>query len=253
MPPAKPRITSAKPAFVSRSAQTGTDYTIYVDAPDPALAPGPWPAVLLMDGDFLFDIAVKVCRELLKSGRIPPTAVIGVGYGANFGEPGNFRGRDYTPTASADEPTSGGAAPFHDYLAGSLWPELSRRYPLREEGRAIAGHSVGSLFVLYALFQRKPLFDLALASAPSIWWDDRSILGIISQLRDRQAKLPASLYLGVGTDETPSMLGDLDLLRKQLRERPFSGLRVKTEKFPGRNHYNSAPDILAGGLADLLG
>jgi predicted alpha/beta superfamily hydrolase len=253
MPPAKPRITAAKPAFVSHSAQTGTAYRIYVDAPDPSRTPGPWPAVLLMDGDFLFDIAVKACRQLEKSGGIPPTAVIGVGYGANFGEPGNFRGRDYTPTASADEAMSGGAARFHDYLSGSLWPELSRRYPLREKGRAIAGHSVGSLFVLYALFQRKPFFDLALAGAPSIWWDDRSVLGLISALRDRQAKLPGDLYLGVGTEETPSMLGDIDLLRKLLRDRPFSGLKVKTETFAGLDHYNSAPDILAGGLAYLLG
>jgi uncharacterized protein len=251
--PTRPRLTRAKPAFLSRSAETGTDYTIYVNAPDAARAPGLWPAVLLMDGDFLFDFAVEACRSLAEAGRIPPTAVIGVGYGASFGEPGNFRGRDYTPTPSPEEPTSGGAGPFLDYLAGSLWPELSRRYPLREKGRAIAGHSVGSLFVLYALFQEKPFFDLALASAPSIWWDNRSILGLVSAMRDRQAKLPGSLYLGVGADETPSMLGDLDLLRKQLRGRPFSGLRVKTETFKGRDHYNSAGEILKGGLAFLLG
>jgi hypothetical protein len=72
-------------------------------------------------------------------------------------------------------------------------------------------------------------------------------------LRDRKAKLPGRLYLGVGTEETPSMLGDLDLLRKQLRDRPFSGLRVKTETFPGLDHYNSAEEILKGGVAFLLG
>jgi predicted alpha/beta superfamily hydrolase len=251
--PTKPRITAAKPAFVSHSPETGTDYRIYVDAPDPARSPGPWPAVLLMDGDFFFDFAVRACRDLVESGRIPPTAVIGVGYGVSFGEPGNYRGRDYTPTPSADEPGSGGAARFHDYLVGTLWPELSRRYPLREEGRAIAGHSIGSLLVLFALFQRKPFFHRALAGAPSIWWDDRSILRQVSALRDHQARLPGNLYLGVGTKETPSMLGDLDLLNGQLRDRPFSGLSVKTETFPGRDHYNSVAQILAGGLAYLLG
>jgi predicted alpha/beta superfamily hydrolase len=251
--PTKPRMTAAKPAFVSHSAETGTDYRIYVDMPDPARAPGPWPAVLLMDGDFLFDFAVEAARPLVKSGRIPPTAVIGVGYGASFGKPGNMRGRDYTPTASADEPSSGGADRFLDYLGSSLWPELSRRYPLRESGRVLAGHSLGSLLVLHALFQERPFFAHALAGAPSIWWDDRSILGLVSELRDRQAALPGRLYLGVGTDETPSMLGDLELLLGQLRERPFSGLKVETESFPGRDHFDSAPDILTGGLAFLLG
>jgi uncharacterized protein len=251
--PTRPRITGARPAFVSRSAQTGTDYRIYVEAPDTARSPGPWPAVLLMDGDFLFDLAVEACRPLVASGRIPPTAVVGVGYGANFGEPGNLRGRDYTPTASTDEPSSGGADRFLDYLAGSLWPELARRYPLRESGRVLAGHSLGSLVVLHALFQRRPFFDFALAGAPSIWWDNRSILGLISALRDHQARLPGRLFLGVGAGDTPSMLGDLDLLRRQLRDRPFSGLKVKAQVFPGLDHYNSAPGLLAGGLAFLLG
>jgi predicted alpha/beta superfamily hydrolase len=249
----KPKYTKEAPAFVSRSRETGTDYRIYVSAPDPVAQPGPWPAVVLMDGDFLFDPAVKAYRALTAAGRAPAAAIVGVGYGAGFGQPGNFRGRDYTPTASADEPSSGGADRFIDYLRGSLWPELAGRYPLRETGRILAGHSLGSLVVLHALFQEGPFFDLALAGAPSIWWDNRSILGLISALRDRQSRLDGRLYLGVGDDETPSMLGDLDLLTGQLEDRPFSGLKVKKEKFPDRNHYDSAPDIMTGGLAYLLG
>jgi predicted alpha/beta superfamily hydrolase len=246
-------MTGATPAFVSHSAQTGTDYRIYVEAPDAAHAPGPWPAVLLMDGDFLFDVGVEACRSLASAGRIPPTAVVGVGYGASFGEPGNFRGRDYTPTASAEEPSSGGAARFHDYLASSLWPELSQRYPLRQKGRAIAGHSVGSLFVLYALLVERPFFDLALASAPSIWWDDRSLLRLVEERHARSATLAGSLYLGVGAADTPSMTSDLGLLEEQLRDRPFSGLRVKSEKFLGRDHFDVVPHTIRGGLATLLG
>jgi hypothetical protein len=178
---------------------------------------------------------------------------VGVGYGAGFGQPGIFRGRDYTPTASADEPSSGGADRFLEYLGGSLWPELSRRYPLRETGRIIAGHSLASLVALHALFQRKPFFDLALAGAPSIWWDDRSILGLVSKLRDQQSRLSGRLYLGVGSEETPSMISDVALLQDQLRKRPFTGLEVREETFPGRNHYDSAPEIMAGGLSYLLG
>ncbi len=249
----KPRYTRVPPAFVSRSRETGTDYSIYVSSPDPARHPVPWPAVLLMVGDFLFDPAVKAYKALAASGKAPAAAIVGVGYGAGFGQPGNFRGRDYTPTASADEPSSGGADRFLEYLGGSLWPELSRRYPLRETGRIIAGHSLGSLVALHALFQRKPFFDLALAGAPSIWWDDRSILGLVSKLRDQQSRLSGRLYLGVGSEETPSMISDVALLQDQLRKRPFTGLEVREETFPGRNHYDSAPEIMAGGLSYLLG
>lgn len=248
-----PRITRTKPAFVSHSAETGADYTIYIDAPDARVSPAPWPAVLVMDGDFMFDGATKAARSLGQGGRIPPTAVVGVGYGAGFGKPGNFRGRDYTPTASPDEPASGGADRFLAYLTGTLWPELALRLPLREEGRAIAGHSLGSLFVLHALFHARPFFDLALASAPSIWWDGRSILGLASRLRERQPVLRGHLYLCAGADDTPSMAADLGLLERQLRDRPFDGLRVDCERFPGRDHYDVLPHSMRAGLAALLG
>jgi uncharacterized protein len=248
-----PKYTKEKPAFVSHSKETGTDYRIYVNAPDPAAYPGPWPAVLLMDGDFLFDPAVKAYKALAASGKAPPAALVGVGYGAGFGQPGNYRGRDYTPTASTDEPSSGGADRFIDYLGVSLWPELARRYPLRETGRTLAGHSLGSLLVLYALFQKDPFFTHALAGAPSIWWDNRSVLGLISGIRDHRSQLAGRLYLGVGADETPSMLGDIDLLKKQLADRPFSDLEVREEIFPGLDHYTSAPEIMTGGLTYLLG
>jgi hypothetical protein len=243
-------MTRTKPAFVSHSRENGTDYRIYVDAP---AAPGPWAGVLVMDGDFMFDAAAREAKGLQTAGQIPATAVVGVGYGAGFGAPGNFRGRDYTPTAAAEEPSSGGADRFLAYLMGSLWPELSGRYPLRTDRRALAGHSLGSLLVLHALFQPKPFFHLALASAPSIWWDNRSILAHVARLRDRQKTLPGRLFLGVGDEDSPSMTGDLALLEKQLAERPFEGLRVNSAQFLGRDHYSSLADGMRAGLLDLLG
>jgi uncharacterized protein len=246
----KPRITQAKPAFVSHSKETGTDYTIYIDTPQSG---GTWDAVLVMDGDFFFDATAAAARSLAREGLIPPTTVIGVGYGAGFGEPGNFRGRDYTPTAAPEEPSSGGADAFLAYLSETLWPELARRHPLRETGRAIAGHSLGSLLVLHALFQPRPFFTRALASAPSVWWADRSILGLISKLRSRQSELVGRLYLGVGDGDSPSMLGDIDLLVNQLKATPFEGLRVQSERFPGRDHYDVVPFSVRAGLATLLG
>jgi predicted alpha/beta superfamily hydrolase len=193
-----------------------------------------------MDGDYLFDAAAEAARALRAEGRIGPAAVVGVGYGAGFGSPGNFRGRDYTPTASPEEPASGGAGRFVDYLASTLWPELARRHRLREDRRAIAGHSLGSLAVLHALFQPRPFFSRALASAPSLWWDNRSFLGLAAALRDRQQELRA-------------MTGDLDLLERQLAARPFDGLEVTSVRFPGHDHYDVVPAAMRAGLATLLG
>jgi predicted alpha/beta superfamily hydrolase len=247
-----PALTKAKPAFISHARDLGTDYHIYADVPSSPRGSA-LPAVLLMDGDFFFDTAVAAARGLAREGRIPPTAVIGVGYGASFGQPGNYRGRDYTNTQAAEEPLSGGAGRFLDYLTGTLWKELSARYPLRQNGRALAGHSLGSLLVLYALFQKDPFFDLALASAPSIWWDNRSILLQVRALRKRQAHLRGKLFLGVGAGDSPSMLADLGLLEQQLKDHPFTGLSIVSRQFADRDHYDSPPDTVRSGLADLLG
>ncbi|MGA3007921.1 MAG: alpha/beta hydrolase-fold protein [Opitutaceae bacterium] len=242
--------TRKSPAFISRSDELDTDYAIYVRAPEASA--GPWPALVFLDGDYAFDVAAKVYQALRESGAVPPAVVVGVGYGHPFNHPGNRRGRDYTPTAAAEEPASGGADRFLAFLTGSLWPELARRYPLDQEPSVLAGHSLSSLLALHVLFQPQPFFRRVLAGAPSIWWDNRSLLSLIKRFRDRQASLAAHLFLGVGTEETTSMLDDLSLLERQLAGRPFAGLKIDSVKFPGRDHYNVTPDLFSAGLRSFF-
>ena len=235
-----------KPAFKLPSPETGTEYSIYVQAPK---TPGPWPAVVFMDGDVVFGAA----NPGLKA---PPASdsllIVGVGYGAGFGNPANRRGRDYTPAAHSDEPGSGGADAFLKFLTTTLWPELAKRYPLDPHARGVGGHSLGSLLVLHALFQPKPFFTHFLASAPSIWWADRAILAQAAALRAKQAALPGKLFLGVGEEDTESMTGDLALLEKQLAAHPFRGLEITSRRFPRKNHFNVVPEAFAAGFAALF-
>jgi uncharacterized protein len=92
-----------------------------------------------------------------------------------------------------------------------------------------------------------------LVGAPSIWWDNRSLLTHIARLREKQSRLNAELFIGVGEDETPSMLGDLELFDRQLATRPFAGLSVTTQRFAGRDHYNLLPDLFRDGFHFLFG
>jgi predicted alpha/beta superfamily hydrolase len=239
------------PGFRLGSPQTGTDYYIGVVAPDPAREPGPWPAVAFLDGDDQFRFAVEAYRALRKEDAVRPLLLVGVGYGASYTRPGNRRLRDYTPTVLATEPESGGADGFLEFLAGTLWPALAARHPIHPHLHGLAGHSLGSLFVLHALFQRQLFFSRFLASAPSLWWDDRSLLCAADRLQRTGAALPARLFLGVGENDTPSMTGDLELLDNQLAAQPFPQLEVTSRRFPGRDHYNVLPDGFAEGLQRL--
>jgi len=239
--------------FVLHSPQTGTDYSIQVAAPKATREPGPWPAVAFMDGDDQFKYAVAAYRAARAASEVPPLLLVGVGYGASYTKPGNQRLRDYTPTAMATEPGSGGADSFVAFLADTLWPELARRHPLRDDQRGLAGHSLGSLLVLHALFQREPRFNRFLASAPSLWWDERSLLRLAATRRDSDGALPARLFLGVGTEDTSSMTGDLARLEAQLAARPFAALEIVSRHFPDRDHYNVLPVSFREGLHALFG
>jgi predicted alpha/beta superfamily hydrolase len=241
-----------KPTFTLPSPETLTEYVITVQSPRTPASAAPWPAVLVLDGDDQFSAAAAAAREREQTGAAPALLLIGVGYGASYRDSANRRGRDYTPTAHSDEPSSGGAAPFHRFLESTLWPELARRYPIDPQKRAIAGHSLGALFVLYALFRERPFFSHFLASAPSIWWDNRSLLRLAADRRSQNDGLPAHVFLSVGAEDTESMTGDLGLLEHQLAERPFRGLRVIRQRFAGRNHYDVLPDAYRAGLAALF-
>jgi len=235
-----------QPAFQLLSPETGTAYSIYVQVPP---TPGPWPAVAFMDGDFVFGAA--------KPGLPAPPApeallIVGVGYGAGFGQPANKRGRDYTPVAHSDEPGSGSGDAFLKFLTATLWPELAKRYPIDPQRRGVGGHSLGSLLVLHALFQPQPFFTHFLASAPSIWWAERAILTQAAALRAKQAALPGKLFLGVGEEDSASMTGDLVLLEKQLAAQPFRDLEIISRRFPRKNHFNVVPEAFAAGLAALF-
>lgn len=238
--------------FKLHSPETDTDYVIRVEADYDGDEAVPRPVVLFMDGDDQFNAAVTAYQELRAQDAVRPLLLVGVGYGASYSRPANRRGRDYTPVAHSDEPSSGGADDFLKFLVATLWSELNRRHPVDPSVRGIAGHSLGSLLVLHALFQPKPFFSHHLASAPSIWWANRAILDQPRALRAQQIALPAKLFLCVGTDDSESMTGDLRLFEEALAQSRFESLKVISRRFPGRNHYDVLPDAFRAGLAELF-
>ncbi len=238
--------------FRLRSPQNGTEYHIDVAVPEAAREADAWPVLLVLDGHDQFPIAVEAYAALRAAGTVQPLLLVGLGYGVSYRHPANRRGRDYTPSASDEEPDSGGADVFQSFVVEMLWPELTRRWPVHATVRGIAGHSVGALFVLHALFQSRPFFTHHLASAPSIWWDHRALLCAAARLREAQAELPARLFLAVGEQDSSSMHVDLELLTDQLTARPFTGLDVTRQVIRGRNHYDVLPDAFRSGIRALF-
>lgn len=237
--------------FILPSVQTGTDYHIRIEAPSEAGGVESLPAILFLDGDDQFEAAFSAYRAARAAGEVPPLILAGVGYGASYTKPANKRLRDYTPTAMATEPESGQADAFLSFLTDTLWPELARQHRVRDDVRGLAGHSLGSLLAVHALFRRHPFFQRILASSPSLWWDNRAEVCAAQNLQRTGLALPARLFLSVGTADTPSMLGDLEILEDQLAALPFPQLEVISRRFPDRDHYNVLPDAFRAGLTAL--
>jgi len=247
-------MTPSKPSPAFHLNGLGSRYFLYVEPPagttsDP---PSPWPVMLCLDGDDQFSILCETRKKLSAKQQLPPLLLVGIGYGASYQKPGNRRARDYTSVAIEGAPDGGGADEFLDLLTTQLWPELAARYPIHPHIRGIAGHSLGALFALHALFKPVPFFNRILASAPSIWWGDRILLQQAANLRAAQSTLPASVFLGVGLRDSPSMVTDLDLLETQLAEMPFAQLDIHGERFPEHDHYNSIGVGFRAGLIALF-
>ena len=240
-----------KAEFISHAEKIGTDYHVFISKPETIGHSEPWIPAIVLDGDGMFSDFAKEARALEHSDGLAILAV-GIGYGAGFGSPKNKRGRDYTPDPGVEEPESGGAEVFLQYICEVLWPELSDRYPLREDIRLLAGHSLGGLFTLHALFREFPFFNHFLAGAPSIWWNESSFMQRLKALQNMSCRLPARLFLGIGEEDSVSMKHDFDVLESALREKPFDGLKVFSQKFPGYTHYNILPALFRAGLRCLL-
>ncbi len=243
------------PRFASPTFQLsglGTQYLIYVETFAGVDASGPWPVVICLDGDDQFATLCSARKKLAAKQPLPPLLLVGIGYGASYREPGNQRVRDYTSSAIEGAPQAGGADAFLEFIINTLWPELERRYPIHPTVRGIAGHSLGALFALHALFKPQPFFNRVLASAPSLWWDERILLKQAADLRATQASLPASLFLSVGGKDSDSMVSDLDMLETQLNGNPFDELVISPALFPEHNHFNAVGVGFRSGLAALF-
>jgi predicted alpha/beta superfamily hydrolase len=269
-----PKPTSRASAFVSHSAKLGTDYLVFAEtigeaAASPSASPAaasssafttaPLPVVVVVDGDYMFEPLVAAANALHRENKIPPVLLAGIGYGKPFGSPLNKRGRDYTTSRGEEEPDSGGARQFFTHLTGQLWSELDRRHPVDKNRRVIAGHSLGGLFALHALFQSKPFFNAAIVGAPSLWWNNHRYPGQLARFHKRHPAFaaslaaPARLFLGIGENDTESMTGDFARFEKQLAGAPFENLAVHAKRFPRHDHYDLLPVLFRAGLVALLG
>jgi uncharacterized protein len=229
----------------------GAEYVIsFRAAPDPTSAP----VLVVLDADDQFQDALAAAQELEQQDGGAQISLVGIGYGGGYRSPKNRRVLDYAPSRQPDEPmASGGAEQFHRFLETALIPDLVSRAGIPTRDIGIAGHSLGSLFGLYALCRPSPLFKYYLLSSPSVWWDDRTILSNYRQTAATSAPQPIEVFLSIGDEDTPSMTTDFRMLEELWCEAPRANVRMEIRHFASRDHYNVLPDAYREGFRHLYG
>jgi len=261
------------------STAVGDDFRIFVarcHAPDNEGVP----VVYVTDANGMFGMTVDIIRYLQLGRLLPGMLVVGIGYPVDgFRAAQRLRSRDLTPTprdemndGDGNPLPSGGAEQFLTFVADELQPTVARRYAIGDD-TTFVGHSFGGLFGAYTLLERPDTFDRYLLASPSIWWDDRVILGRTRQATPSGDGRPLSVAILVGEEETPEgrraaaiatgastspttsahdLLADAHDYAAALTAWPRPGVDVRYRSLPGEHHTSTPSFAVSLGLRALF-
>jgi len=166
-----------------------------------------FPVLYGLDADVGFASLVEVTRFLARSREIPEVIVVGIGYDADFATWRSRRAADLTPVSTDEQPTSGHASEFLDFIATELIPLVESRYRTTRD-RTLSGYSLGGLFGTYVLFHRPELFQRYVLGSPSYGWADRVALEWPAAVSPSGPQPSGIVFTSVGTLETAAMIAN---------------------------------------------
>jgi hypothetical protein len=233
------------------SAAVGRGYHVYVMLPDgyDPTAGDTYPTIYVLDGGALFPLFAAYYRYLNFGEEIPDSIIVGISYGSDTFEGGNFRSTDYT--APSDERDYwGGAKKFQSFLSDELMPMIEGNYQSRTDRRVIFGQSIGGQFVLYTALTKPNLFWGHVASNPAL---HRNLPFYLEKHADAEpGHEQPRLFVADGT------LNDAEYREPSLRwidfwsERDDKPWQLKTVDLEGHSHMSAPPASFRQGMGWLF-
>ena len=190
-----------------------------------------YPVLYLLDGLQNIWHVVGSAELLTRTGHIPPLIIVGI-KSVN-------RMRDFTPSAAAEIPYSGGGTNFLEFISSELMPHIEATYRTHPY-RILEGHSLGGLFVADVLLTRPALFDAYIVMSPAFWWNQEEMAQKATTFLPTQPTLPKSLYLSIGTEDGTGMRNELSRFVEVVKAHAPAGLRWEHREMDGEGHM-SAP------------
>jgi predicted alpha/beta superfamily hydrolase len=255
--PEKPDPTGTVENFTLDSALVGDSFRIWVRLPQEYDGSRRFPLVVQLDANLptLEEFWVTAgWASRLEKDTIGPVIVAGIGVDS---DPYGKRLRDFSmPLEHPDDqfPNAGGAPAFLRFIGEELLPHLEQKYVLAgPDKRALFGHSMGGLFVAYALSQQQNsarLFRGYVAASPALWWDGGTINRYFDALLVREPDAEAELLLTAGSIEGPEINVYADDFAERLQAKAPPGLAFENVRYETM-HIGSVQPSFVDGLVNF--
>ncbi len=213
-----------------------------------------YPSLYIIDSEFHFLHVASTIKHLTRMGKLPPIIVVGI---VNHSDKDYVYQTTWTLPSEASNKNSeyGGVKSFNKYVSTELVPLIDKSFRTNKQ-RALAGYSLGGLFVLNNYLETSSPFNAFLSMSPSVWYDDLSIIKRFEKaIRLEQHPLNDNLFISVANEQGMGVDELVDSIKKSLSanqqsEKPFS-LNWKFVHIPTENHFTTGLPALLEGLEFL--
>lgn len=228
--------------FHSRFLPHDRDITVYLPPGYASHSDRTYPVLYLQDGQNLFasDHGYPHHRSwriresadsLILAGEVEPLIIVGIAH------TGEHRLAEYTPTT--DWTQGGGLADqYGQLLVEELLPFIAANYRVRPGAAStgLGGSSLGGLASLYLGLRHADVFGKLAVLSPSIWWNHRAILTLVSELAPGLSSRPR-IWLDIGECEGPRATADTEVLDRRLQAKGWlPGEDLLFQRVPGGTH-----------------
>ena len=164
-----------------------------------------YPVLYLTDGLQNIWHVIGTVEVLTRTGSIPPMIIVGI--------ESTDRVRDFSPTPSKNNPSSGNGPKYLEFIETELIPYVESTYRTHPF-RVLEGHSLGGLFASYVLMTKPTLFNAHIIMSPSFWWNKEESKTKMEAFLKTNQDLEVAMFFGIGAYESSPKRG----MRKELTD-----------------------------------
>jgi len=245
---------SNPPEFVVAGSQvlkinstiTGQEYDLHISLPQHYNdTDKTYPVVYLLDSQWDFPLITAIYGDQYYDGFMPSTIIVGITWGGENPNYDTRRAFDLTPSNNGQPTQFGNAEKFLSFIKKEAIPFIDSKYRTDKNNRTLAGHSLGGLFTLYALFTETELFNQYIPGSPAWSWDKASLLNHIEKFLKINLSHPVKVYAFMGEYEDVPGFEKLAVI---IRDCKIKGLELETQIVKGSGHAGTKPEGYNRGL-----